>query len=131
VRGSRNLRPVAVYFDSDGVLGDTSPNPMIADGYPVVILDEEMLYTLTAGDLEDKILFVDYSLIDFTINSNGAENTGQLIRLMDLGIASLPGVEGTADILDALIRHLEWLGWIRDIDQVEGTVPISIQVTTA
>lgn len=32
LRGSRNLRPAAAYFDSDGVLGDTSPNPRTANG---------------------------------------------------------------------------------------------------
>jgi hypothetical protein len=89
VRGSRNLRPMAAYFDSDGALGDTGPNPMTADGSPLFVLDDEKLYTLTAHDLEDKILFVDYSLIDFTVNSEGAENTGQLIRLMDQGPTGL------------------------------------------
>ncbi|MGE5376669.1 MAG: M28 family peptidase [Bacteroidota bacterium] len=89
VRGSRHLRPLAAYFDSDGVLGDTNPNPMSADGCPLFVLDDEKLYTLAAHDLEGRILFVDYSLIDITVNSNGAENTGQLIRMMDQGPAGL------------------------------------------
>jgi hypothetical protein len=89
LRGSRNLRPMAAYFDSDGAIGDTSPNPMTADGSPLFVLDDEKLYSLMAHDLEDKILFVDYSLIDFTVNSVGAENTDQLIRLMDQGPTGL------------------------------------------
>jgi hypothetical protein len=89
LRGSRNLRPMAAYFDSDGVLGDTSPDPMTADGSPLVLLDDENLYTLTGDNVKDRILIVDYSLIDYTVNSDGAENTGQLIHLMDQGPAGL------------------------------------------
>jgi hypothetical protein len=89
LRGSRNLRPMAAYFDSDGVLGDASSNPMTANGSPLVVLDDEKLYTLAADDLEGRVLFVDYSLIDFTVNRDGAENTGQLIHLMDQGPAGL------------------------------------------
>ena len=89
LRGSRNLRPMAAYFDSDGALGDTSPNPMNAEGSPLFVLNDEKLYALTAGELQDRILFVDYALIDFTVNSDAVENTGQLIRLMDQGPAGL------------------------------------------
>jgi len=89
LRGSRNLRPMAAYFDSDGVIGDASPNPMSAVGSPLYVLDDEKLYALTADELQGRILFVDYSLIDFSVNSDGVENTGQLIRLMDQGPAGL------------------------------------------
>ena len=89
LRGSRNLRPMAAYFDSDGVIGDTCPDPMTANGSPLVILDDENLYTLTADNVKDRILIVDYSLIDYTVNSDGAENTGQLIHLMDKRPAGL------------------------------------------
>ena len=85
VRGSRNLRPMAAYFDSDGALGDTSPNPMTADGSPLFVLDDEKLYSMSAGELQDRILFVDYALIDFTVNSDAVENTStSLITPLEL-----------------------------------------------
>jgi hypothetical protein len=95
LRGSRFDQNLAVYFDSDGSISDTDPDPMIAAGLPLVLRDEDELNSLTAGDLTGRILFLDYSLIDTSfgtaaIASNPSyENTGRLLTMIDQGLAGV------------------------------------------
>jgi hypothetical protein len=89
LRGSRLLRPMAAYFDSDGALGDSNSNPVSADGSPVVVLDDERLYSLMVDELKGRILFLNYSLIDTIVNSEGVSNTEQLFSLVDQGLAGV------------------------------------------
>jgi hypothetical protein len=95
IRGSRFSRPMALYFDSDGVANDPDPDPMTAAGAPLIVLDEDTLYSLVKDDLTGRILFLDYSLIDRITNRasgnrmGGVENTDQLITLIDQGLAGV------------------------------------------
>jgi hypothetical protein len=89
LRGSKSYRSLADYFDSDGIRGDLNPNPITADGSPVVVREDESLYTLTANELEGRILFLDYSLIDTYVNSEALSNGSQLMKLVDQGLAGV------------------------------------------
>jgi hypothetical protein len=89
LRGSRRDRYLAAYFDSDGVLGDSEPDPWTASGSPLMALDEEALYTLAAGKFTGRILFLDYALIDSATNSAASSNADQLRSMMDDGLAGV------------------------------------------
>ena len=89
LRGSRLLRPIAAYFDSDGVLGDSNSDPVNANGSPVLVLDDKRLYTLTADEIKGRILFLNYSVIDTIVNSEGTSNADQLFSLVDQGLAGV------------------------------------------
>jgi hypothetical protein len=89
LRGSRNYRDLAAYFDSDGILGDSNSDPITADGSPMVVREDERLYTLTPDELKGRILFLDYSLIDTVLNSQAFTNGSQLVKLVDQGLAGV------------------------------------------
>jgi hypothetical protein len=47
IRGNRFSRPMALYFDSDGVINDSDPDPLAAAGSPLIVRDEDTLYSLS------------------------------------------------------------------------------------
>jgi hypothetical protein len=97
LRGNRFDRQLAVYFDSDGTLNDSNLDPVTASGAPLIVLDEDTLYSLTKDDLKGRILILAYSLIDRVTNiatSDGrrigaVENTIRMFDLVDQGLAGL------------------------------------------
>ena len=95
LRGHRYDRYLAAYFDSDGVINDSNPDPMTAAGSPLIVRDEDTLYSLTADELKGRILFLDYSLIDRITNKasdnrlGANENTDRLIVMVDQGLAGV------------------------------------------
>jgi hypothetical protein len=89
LRGSRLDRQMAAYFDSDGILGDSDPNPMSAEGSPLLIYDQDTLYSLFPGQASGRILIVNYSLFDTAVNIGAVENTYQLSAVIDGGAAGL------------------------------------------
>ena len=89
LRGSRYDQALATYFDSDGGFNDAHTDPMTATGVPLVVQNAEMLYTLTDTELKDRILFLDFTLIDTFVNSDGRTNGQQVLTLMDRGLAGV------------------------------------------
>jgi len=97
LRGSRYNRFRAVYFDTDGVFNDSDPDPVTAAGAPLVVLDEDTLYSLSGSKLKDRVLFLDYSLIDRVTNiatgdgrrMGAYENSARLVNMVDQGLAGM------------------------------------------
>jgi hypothetical protein len=71
LRGSRDNLPLALRFDSDGSASDTDPNPVVVEGPVVIIGDAEQIYTLTPADLEGKVVFLDFAVIDTLTTGRG------------------------------------------------------------
>jgi hypothetical protein len=65
LRGPRDDLGQAPRFDSDGALGDSSPDPFTAAGPAVLVRTLEELEAL--GDLRGAVVFLDYALIDRSI----------------------------------------------------------------
>jgi hypothetical protein len=75
LRGSRDDLTLALRSDSDGVLNDTVRNPVTVEG-PIVLIDTaEQVQALQPGDVQGKIVFLDYALIDQTITPASAAMT--------------------------------------------------------
>lgn len=89
LRGPSKRKFNATYFDSDGSPSDLAHDPLMADGSPIVLQNAGDLYTLGAGDVKDRVLFLDYSLIDTVTNEDATLNTAQLISLVDQGLAGV------------------------------------------
>lgn len=97
MRGNRFDRQLAEYFDSDGAVNDSNPNPMTAFGSLLVVQDEDSLYDLTKNEYKDRILILDFSLIDRVANpplSNGSrlgayENSNRLLEMVNQGLAGM------------------------------------------
>lgn len=80
-RGPRDDPGIAASFDSDGRLGDDEPNPLVVSGQPLLVDSESSLRSLTASAARDKILFVDYALVDRTLSSS-SEAQGRAVQLV-------------------------------------------------
>ena len=97
LRGNRFDRHLAAYFDSDGAVNDSDPDPMTAGGSPLIVGDEDEFYSLTGNQLKGRILFLDYSLIDratTTEASDGSrlgadDNRNRLLEMVDQGLAGM------------------------------------------
>jgi hypothetical protein len=66
-RGPRDDTRIAASFDSDGVLGDRDPDPLTLSGQALLVDSENGLSSLSAAQARDRILFVDYALVDQTL----------------------------------------------------------------
>jgi hypothetical protein len=64
MRGHRDDNALALRFDSDGELNDRERDPVSAEGPVVLIRSASEIRALTQADLEDKIVFLDYAVID-------------------------------------------------------------------
>ena len=87
-RGHRHDVAQALRFDSDGVLNDSERNPVEVQGDAVLLRSTGEIDALHKGDLEGKILFLDYALIDLMTNGPG-ESLQIVTRLAKDGIAGL------------------------------------------
>ena len=89
LRGSRYDPKIALSLDSDGTANDSEPNPLEAAG-PILMIDSaEHLNSLKSSDVEGRIIFLDYALIDSVTNQDFIKNGQRLINLVDNGLAGL------------------------------------------
>jgi hypothetical protein len=89
LRASRFDKAAAAYFDTDGGFNDSDRNPVTANGSPLMVKNENDLYSLKSSELRDRILFLDYSLLDRYVNGESFNNAVQLMTLMDMGLAGV------------------------------------------
>jgi hypothetical protein len=66
-RGPRDDLEVAAHFDSDGQLGDEEPNPLVVDGPALLVDSESELASLSTEQARNRIVFLDYALVDRTL----------------------------------------------------------------
>ncbi len=70
-RGHRHDVAQALRFDSDGALNDSERNPVEVQGDVVLIRSAGEIGTLKMSDIQGKIVFLDYGLIDPTTSAAG------------------------------------------------------------
>jgi len=87
-RGHRHDVAQALRFDSDGTLNDSERNPVEVQGDAVLLRSTDELDALQQGDLEGKVVFLDYALIDLMTTGPG-ESLRTVTRLMNGGAAGL------------------------------------------
>ena len=87
-RGHRDDIVQALRFDSDGVLNDVEPDPVVVEGGVVVVRSESEIAQLTEADLQGAIVFVDYGVIS-PAPRPAEEGAAALARLVDGGAAGL------------------------------------------
>jgi hypothetical protein len=71
VPGDRERLDLALRFDSDGVLNDTRPDPVIVEGPPLIIDNVNDLDSLSRADAAGHIVLLNYAIIDRVINDLG------------------------------------------------------------
>lgn len=89
LRGSRYDTTLARNFDSDGGLNDSILNPMTASGSVLVIREPDELIGLQANDVQGRVLFLDYALIDYYVSGEAftvATQLAEVIALMPAGV---------------------------------------------
>jgi hypothetical protein len=64
LRGPRDDIVQALRFDSDGVLNDSDPDPVVVAGPVVLVRSAEDIRTLSQADLRGKVVLLDYGVID-------------------------------------------------------------------
>ena len=64
LRGNRDDARLARQVDSDGVLNDADRDPVMVEGPVVVVRSERELEDLKPGDVQGKIVFLDYAVVD-------------------------------------------------------------------
>lgn len=84
-RGNRDNPAAAVRMDSDGYIDSAKPDPVEAEGSPLLILDAVELNSLAGTHHDDEIFFVDYSLVE-TENPQALNNASALLRLKPAAI---------------------------------------------
>ena len=85
LRGSRYRPWHAIYFDSDGTLGDLVSDPITASGEPVLIQSLLQLRQLDEQDVAGRILVADSALFDMIVAGSYDTNRTQLIDAIDRG----------------------------------------------
>ena len=76
LRAPRDDTTRAVWFDSDGALNDSERDPVIVEGPVELVRSAEGLRALDPNGLRDKIVFLDYALIDRIVE--GAQRAGEV-----------------------------------------------------
>jgi pimeloyl-ACP methyl ester carboxylesterase len=70
-RGHRHDVVQALRFDSDGALNDSERNPVEVQGDVMLIRSPDQVDALQVSDIQGKIVFLDYGLIDPTTSAAG------------------------------------------------------------
>jgi hypothetical protein len=88
LRANRDDVGLALNFDSDGILNDVEPDPVVVEGAiaPVRSLDE--LKDLGRKDVQGKVVFLDYALVDRSVMDR-QEAGARAYELIDKGPAGL------------------------------------------
>jgi hypothetical protein len=88
VPGDRERLDLALRFDSDGVLNDTRPDPVIVEGPPLIIDNVNDLDHLSSADAAGHVVLLNYAVIDRVINDRGdaIETAQRVAELQPAGI---------------------------------------------
>lgn len=86
--GHRDRIDLAIRFDSDGILNDTQPDPVVVEGPPVVVRSVSDIDSLTPAQVAGRVVFLDYSVIDRVINERevAIERAWRVAELQPAGI---------------------------------------------
>lgn len=82
LRGSRYQASLARRFDSDGGLNDSERDPVVVSGQPLLVRDFEQLYELKPEQVKDRLFFLDYAMLDYTLVPDVFDNVEQLAQVV-------------------------------------------------
>lgn len=86
LRGPRDEVEQALRFDSDGTLNDASPDPLVVEGPIVPIRSAEAIHALGDDELQGKLVFLDYAVIDRVLIGNATEVAWELLSKEPAGL---------------------------------------------
>jgi hypothetical protein len=69
-------------FDSDGGMNDSGRDPVVVSGLPLLVRDVELLYELRPEQVKDRILFLDYAMLDTTLEQDAYDYAVQLAQVV-------------------------------------------------
>ena len=86
--GHRERLDLALRFDSDGILNDTDPDPVIVSGPPIVVRTADDIEGLVPAEVSGRIVLLDYAAIDRVINDreDAIESAWRIAELQPAGI---------------------------------------------
>ncbi len=120
LRGPRDNATQALRFDSDGTLNDADRNPMVAAGAVVVVRSATEIEGLTREQVQDKIVFLDYAVIDRSLMDTQVA-VEQARNLLDKEPAGLVLVAQFSDVPGE--SHGSFVAESTAFDRVEGPAP--------
>ena len=100
LRGSRYRTWHAIYFDTDGIIGDLESDPITASGEPILIHSLLQLRQLDEQDVNGRILVADTALFDMIVAGSYDTNRTELIDAIDRGAAGLILVSKYSNTVD-------------------------------
>lgn len=119
-RGPRDDAVQALRFDSDGVLNDDEPNPMVAQGAVVVVRSAGELEALAADQVRDRIVFLDFAVVDRSIIDSQVA-VQRATALLDKGPAGVVLVTQFSNVLGE--SHGAFVADSNAFDWVQGPAP--------
>lgn len=122
-RGHRHDLGQALRFDSDGLLNDSEPNPVTAEGEVVVARSEADIAELGTAGARDAIVLVDYEVIT-PLSRRPSEGAELLARLIDGGAAGLVLVTDSAAGPGAQPGYLAGDGKVLESVTTGSVVPV-------
>lgn len=86
--GHRDRLDLALRFDSDGILNDTDPDPVIVTGPPIVVRTADDIEGLVQAEVTGRIVLLDYAAVDPVINNRTAaiESAWRVAEMQPAGI---------------------------------------------
>jgi len=86
--GHRDRLDLALRFDSDGILNDTDPDPVIVTGPPIVVRTADDIEGLVQAEVTGRIVLLDYAAVDRVINNRAAaiESAWRVAEMQPAGI---------------------------------------------
>jgi hypothetical protein len=89
LRGSRFDPNLALHFDSDGKLNDSNRNPVVVKGSLLVVDDPQKLYATSPAEVQGKVIFLDYALIDTIVSGEAEPLLNQVPRMINMKPAGI------------------------------------------
>jgi len=86
--GHRERLDLALRFDSDGILNDTDPDPVIVTGPPIVVRTADDIEGLVPAEVTGRIVLLDYAAVDLVVNNRTAaiESAWRVAEMQPAGI---------------------------------------------
>ena len=89
LRGPRDEVEQALQFDSDGVLNDSERDPVVVEGNIVVVRSDRDVFSLKPADVQGKIVFLDYPVVDRVVAGSISQAASIAYELLEKHPAGL------------------------------------------
>ncbi len=86
--GHRERLDLALRFDSDGILNDTDPDPVIVTAPPMVVRTPDDIEGLVPAEVSGRIVLLDYAAVDRVVNNmdDAIEDAWRVAEMQPAGI---------------------------------------------